>query len=234
MASLSDAMLIIIGILIASDVAFLIAVLTVDERIRTLIKKKESELLLQNENPIQWLKHTVNFSALSILSGIAYGFMISGLTIGLSIGNLENILLIPAMFFFLLSLLYIVRVAHFIFNPASKANIITGKAIKKIIKLLNITVRIIMYPLFTVLNVYLLILAIQPEITGQDFRVTIIIYAVTVVLSIIATPILMYELTLHPDKETSKRDLIAMLCFFSPWIVFIILAVVVAQGIPLI
>ena len=68
MTMLTVAVIIVVGLselvlaIIPCNVGILIAVLTFEKRIRTIMRRKESKILVKHESPLNWLKGATMFS----------------------------------------------------------------------------------------------------------------------------------------------------------------------------
>lgn len=225
-AGFSDFNLVMIGI----DLAMVIALLPIRKEINTQMNKKESKKILKGESPIQWSTNIVLFSILSFFSLMLYEIITrTDLIINV---QLNNSLLIFGITFIIFGFVSLCRLTVFVFEPASKGNIIAGKIIYLFSQ---IGIRFILISFIFVLQVFNLLM-LGGSLSGASLRTSpltpmVLVYLGTIVLSFIAMFPIIYNLIFHLTKQVKRLDWAIIVAFFSPWLVFTIIAVFLFFGI---
>jgi hypothetical protein len=224
----------VILVILPCDVAMLLAVFAFEQRTRTLMKRKESKPLIQFESPLNWLKNCALFSFVSIIAGLGYETMnIVGIESNAPIvGNWS--LLFFAIAFFVIGLIYILRITVFMIDPASKTNIFAGKLIYMV---LEVGMRVILLSFVVILQFFngsIFSLIIKGTVLQNIFPTPIaILYASTIVLSFIAMVPLTYTIMFRLRQQVKRWGWVVMASFFSPWFILIIASALLSIGIKL-
>lgn len=222
-------------VILAGDIALVIAVLPLEQRIRTLMRRKDSKILLQFESPLQWLKICTRFSFVSLLSSLAYGIFASGLNIGVNYPPIESSMLVYAIAFFLFGFLYIIRIAEFLIDPSSRTNIFAGKAIKII---LNVGIRLALLASiawFQIINGIILYYIIHAVFVQNIILQPItILYAFMLILSFVGMVPVAWSVVVHLNEPVRRRYWVALASFASPWVLQIVATILISVGIKLI
>jgi hypothetical protein len=113
-------------VILAGNIASFLAIPLFAQEVKKVMKNKNSKELLSHESPIDWVKDCIKFVAFSLLSSLVYGVVSVQNLIPNQPQNLD-FLFYFGIVFFLLELLYLVRVVWFIVDPSSTANIFAGK-----------------------------------------------------------------------------------------------------------
>jgi hypothetical protein len=218
-----------------SDVAIIVAVLTIGQNTRDIMRRRESKPLIQSESPLAWIEFCILASFLSILTSLVYVFM-NGFSIATDapiIGNQS--LLVFSISFFLMGLIYLVRTAIFLVHPSSRANIFAGKLIYRVA---DVSMRVILLSFVAFVQVFngLMFQLIVPNpVLQRIFSTPItILYAFTIVLSFIGMVPIACGIVFHPYQQVKRRDLVFIASFLSPWIVFSIIGTLLSIGIKLV
>jgi hypothetical protein len=222
-------------VILAGDIAMVLAVLPLEQRTRTLMRRKDSKTLLQFESPLQWLKICTRFSLVSLLSSLAYGIIISGLDIGVDKPPIEGYMLSFAIAFFLFGFLYIARIAEFLIDPSSKMNIFAGKAI---MMMMDVGIRLallVAIAWFQIVNGIILYQIIQGIfVQNATLQPITILYAFTLILSFVGMVPLAWSTVVHLKEPIRSWTLVALTSFISPWVLLAIVSLLLRIGIKLI
>lgn len=222
-------------VILAGDIAMVIAVLPLEQRTRTIMKRKDSKTLLQFESPLQWLKICMRFSSASLLSSLAYGIIASGLNIGVNNPPIESDMLFFAIAFFLCGFLYIIRVAEFLIDPSSGTNIFAGKAIKLI---LDVGVRLALLASiawFQIINgIFLYYIIYIVFVQNMVLQPITILYAFLLALSFVGMVPVAWSVVIRLKEPIRRWGWVALACFVSPWILQIVATILLHVGIKLV
>lgn len=212
-------------------IGIVFTVFTVEQKIRTMMKRKESKPLIQYESPITWLKACLLLSSISALTSLAC-ILMSNLPTEINVPIIGNqSLLAYSIVFFIMGFIELIRLGVFMIDPSSKANIFAGKLIHKV---LDISMRVIQLSFIVciqVLNGLMLMQIIQIPLQQLFSTPITILYASTIVLSFIGTIPLTIAVVLHPYQHIKRRGWVAVAFFLSPWIVLAIATTLLRIGI---
>ena len=108
-------------VILAGDIAMIAVVIPLEQRTRTIMRKRESKELLLSESPLDWLKYSMTLFLISLVTSIGYAVFQSS-DVVVSIPPINDMLLAFSIGFFLFGLFYIIRIGYFLIDPSSKGN----------------------------------------------------------------------------------------------------------------
>ena len=222
----------IVWFVLTACMGIIIALFPAEHRTRQVMKIKASAEVLKLESPISWLKTTLLFSCISILSGLLYA-VINNIDIGISITSMGNYLLFATLLFFGIALLYLVRITWFVFEPTSRNNILTGKVLLALSKYGPTAIAMIVIAMVQIFNLIFLNELVQTGIS-QGLRIAGYIYAVTIILSFVGMFPSIWQFLFRLNEKIRRRDAFAFFIFSLPWIYLAIIGLLVSMNFELI
>lgn len=215
----------------AGDIALLVTVVIFIQEIKKVKRNKNSKEILQHESPTDWVKACTKFSVSSLLSSLVYA-IVNGQTLTLGDQPIFNYLFYFGIVFFLMGILYTVRIIWFIIDPSSPANILAGKILNKISRYGFRAVFLAFIASLQALNgimLYYILFGIL--VLHTSLNILIIIYLPTLILSFIAMVPQVHTLLFHFEEKMRLRDSVTIVCFYSPWIVLASISLLIKIGI---
>lgn len=218
-------------VIFASDIAMVLAILPLEQRIRTVMKKEESKVLLQSESPLKWVTTCTRLSLVSLLSSLAYGVITGNAYIGVANPPIESPIFGMAILFFLFGFIYIIRIAEFLIDPASKANVFAGKAITMVLDVGFRIAFIVPIALFQIFNGIILYQILQGVLSQNVVLSPLtILYTFTLILSFVGMIPVAWMTVFHLKEPVQPRLWIALIGFISPWILLMVVTILIRLG----
>ena len=207
-------------VLLAADIMMILSVLPLEQRIHTLMKRRESKALLISESPITWLKIISRFSGFSFFLSLGYELS-TRLNWVPDNPPINYSLLALGLFLFIFALIYVLRIAEFMIDPSSKINIFAGKMILKTLTFVG-QVSIFAAPIMIkILDAFFLVLIYEIYQKGYTLSTFSIVYVILNIFSFIAIVPLEYQMLSKSSENTDKKIWIVLVVFFLP-IVFLL------------